>query len=319
MFYIVEFIDTQEVEVVPALWVVDDICQWPAFYKLDKLVKAITNEEQPGHKWDAYRVRVLYTAATYKIACLKLPQAETHTDLQTAEEDEDDSPKKKQKRLPNTHFECESDNEDTVKQLRTLPPTPKIKRPNSDVPSALKRPGRRPEPQKHLTGLEPKWSETSLEPRLSLTCSELQQDESQRQSEATNLSGLAPVLQRIITNQEMIMDQLKIIRMTMQNTGEPAHGQDPLERDMLPLKDTASLLALEKRLREEADLKNKMIAALSVIGGVDIKDSVWRVMKHCFTNSLAKQLNWRGINGKTAFHRLQLKDVIVTTTHKGRR
>lgn len=53
------------------------------------------------------------------------------------------------------------------------------------------------------------------------------------------------------------------------------------------------------------------MTALNVIGGVDIKDSVWRVMKHCFTNSLAKQLNWRGINGKTAFHRLQLKDVIT--------
>lgn len=42
------------------------------------------------------------------------------------------------------------------------------------------------------------------------------------------------------------------------------------------------------------------ITALSVIGGIDTKDTVWRVMKHCFTNSLAKQLNWRGINGQTA-------------------
>ncbi|KAJ8332561.1 hypothetical protein SKAU_G00423500 [Synaphobranchus kaupii] len=53
------------------------------------------------------------------------------------------------------------------------------------------------------------------------------------------------------------------------------------------------------------------IQLMTVIGGVDIKDSVWRVMKHCFSNSLAKQLNWRGINGKTAFHRLRLKDVIT--------
>lgn len=52
-------------------------------------------------------------------------------------------------------------------------------------------------------------------------------------------------------------------------------------------------------------------AALSVIGGVDIKDTVWRIMKNLFTNSLAKQLNWRGVNGKTAFHSLQLKDVIT--------
>ncbi|KAL7385096.1 hypothetical protein ABVT39_015405 [Epinephelus coioides] len=53
------------------------------------------------------------------------------------------------------------------------------------------------------------------------------------------------------------------------------------------------------------------ITALSVIGGIDVKDTLWRIMKHCFTNSLAKQLNWHGINGKIAFHSLQLKDVIT--------
>ncbi|KAK5918302.1 hypothetical protein CgunFtcFv8_027858 [Champsocephalus gunnari] len=100
MFHIVEFLETQEVEVVPALWVADDTCQWPAHYKHDDLIKAIRNEEQPEHIWDAFSVQILYRAANYKTARLKLPQAETHTDLQTAEEEEEDVlPKKKRKRL----------------------------------------------------------------------------------------------------------------------------------------------------------------------------------------------------------------------------
>ncbi|KAI4830994.1 hypothetical protein KUCAC02_002595, partial [Chaenocephalus aceratus] len=90
MFHIVEFLETQEVEVVPALWVADDTYQWPAHYKHDDLIKAIRNEEQPEHIWDAFSVRILYTAANYKTARLKLPQPETHTDLQTAEEEEED-------------------------------------------------------------------------------------------------------------------------------------------------------------------------------------------------------------------------------------
>ncbi|XP_016332374.1 uncharacterized protein LOC107680838 [Sinocyclocheilus anshuiensis] len=240
--------------------------------------------------------------------------------------------------LPNIRFESDSDDEDMVKQTRTLPPAPKIKGPNFDIQSAIKRRVQKPEPHKQMTNPEPRrsvtspeprWSVTSPEPRRSVTSPEprrseispepsrsmassepQRRDESQRQT-GTTLSDLAPLLYRLLSNQEMMMDHLKIILMTMQKTGEPARGQDPFERDILPLKDPTSLLALEKRLREEADLKNKMITALSVIGGVDIKDSVWRVMKHCFTNSLAKQLNWRGINGKTAFHRLQLKDVIT--------
>ncbi|XP_050956824.1 uncharacterized protein LOC127157632 [Labeo rohita] len=189
MFHIVEFLKTQEVEVVPALWVADEVCQWPAQYKADELVKAIRSQEKPGHSWDAFHVRILYTAA---------------------------------------------------------------------------------------------------------------------------------LLHKLLTNQEIILEQLKVIQMNLQKTGQPAQGQDPLKGEVLPLKDATALLALEKRLREEEDLKNKMITTLSVIGGVDIKDSVWRIMKHCFANPLAKQLNWRGINGKTAFHGLHMKDVITGTVRNNR-
>ncbi|KAF4109510.1 hypothetical protein G5714_010583 [Onychostoma macrolepis] len=333
MFYIVEFLETQEVEVVPALWVEKEICQWPAQYRRDELVKAIRSEEQPGHTWDAYCVRILYKAATYKAARLKLPQAETQTDLQTAEEEDvDDIPKKKRKRLPNIHFE--SDDEDLVKQKGLLPPAPKITGPNFAIESAIKRRVQKLETPKHMTSPEPRHSVTSPEPGVlkkpqpsrSMGNSEAQQ------SGTVTLSGLAPLLHRILTNQEMMMDQLKVILMNMQKMGEPAHGQDPIDRDLLPLKDLTSLLALEKRLREEADLKKNghcnfmlsveygtaSITALSFIGGVDVKDSVWRVMGHCITNSLGKQLNWRGINGKTAFHKLQLKDVITGTVRNNR-
>ncbi|KAA8577949.1 hypothetical protein FQN60_005331 [Etheostoma spectabile] len=56
-------------------------------------------------------------------------------------------------------------------------------------------------------------------------------------------------------------------------------------------------------LGEKRSVHKVTITALSVTGGIDVKDSVWRVMKRCFTNPLAKQLNWGGINGKTAFHK----------------
>lgn len=65
MFHIVEFLDKHEVEVVPALWVADEICRWPPNYKPDELVKAIRDKEQPRQTWDAYSVRILYTAGMY--------------------------------------------------------------------------------------------------------------------------------------------------------------------------------------------------------------------------------------------------------------
>ncbi|KAA0717506.1 hypothetical protein E1301_Tti023690 [Triplophysa tibetana] len=216
----------------------------------------------------------------YKTALLKLPEAEAHTDLQTAEEDEDENPKKKRKRLPNIRFESDSEEEVTVKQKRTLPPAPKIKMQNFDKQSAIRRHLQRLEPQKQMTSLDLRRSLTSPEPRelvkspehgrstspepsWSVTSPQPHQlDESQRHSGTSTSNGLASLLHKLLTNQEMIMEQLKIIQMNLNKTGQPVQGQDPLKGDVLPLKDVAALLALEKRLREEEDLKNKMVTEM---------------------------------------------------------
>ncbi|KAJ8368717.1 hypothetical protein SKAU_G00087450 [Synaphobranchus kaupii] len=80
-------------------------------------------------------------------ARLKLPQAETNTDLQTAEEeDENNIPKKKRKKKPSIRFESDSDDEFTVKQTSKLPPAPKIKGPGFAIQSAIKKQMTNPEP-----------------------------------------------------------------------------------------------------------------------------------------------------------------------------
>lgn len=147
------------------------------------------------------------------------------------------------------------------------------------------------------------------------------------------------LLHKILTNQEMMMDQLKMILrniQTTQGTDGTSRQDDDLNGDLLPIKDLPSLLDLERNLRDDADLKKKMvitvtapvssvfvymytsvicctlqIAVLGHMGGVDTKDTVWRIMKYTLSNSLAKMLNWRGINGKTAFQNLMLKYVIT--------
>ncbi|XP_024126056.1 uncharacterized protein LOC112145186, partial [Oryzias melastigma] len=107
----------------------------------------------------------------------------------------------------------------------------------------------------------------------------------------SSANEFVPLLHQILTKLDMLTDQVKVIQLSLQNKAEETvAGKQNLEKDLLPLKDVVSLLTLERRLREETDLKNKMITALSVIGGVDIKDSVWRIMKRCLTNALAKQL-----------------------------
>ena len=73
------------------------------------------------------------------------------------------------------------------------------------------------------------------------------------------------ILHKILANQEIIMDQLKAVQLTMQNIqGKPSSGQDPLEKDLLQVNNVNSLLAVKDRLRQEADLKNKMVSAVDL-------------------------------------------------------
>uniref|UniRef100_A0A3B3RP40 DUF4806 domain-containing protein n=1 Tax=Paramormyrops kingsleyae TaxID=1676925 RepID=A0A3B3RP40_9TELE len=213
---------------------------------------------------------------------------------------------------------------------RTLKPTPQ----RSSSPN---------DPHLHPASLEPYWHLSSSEPCRTMSspgthrlmsssnpclCSSITDTHQQHQntqqctsSLETRLSGapltqstFASLLHKILTNQEMMMDQLKMILrniQTTQGTDGPSRQDDDLNGDLLPIKDLPSLLDLERNLRDDADLKKKMIAVLGHIGGVDTKDTVWRIMKYTLSNSLAKMLNWRGINGKTAFHNLILKYVIT--------
>uniref|UniRef100_A0A8C4T8C4 DUF4806 domain-containing protein n=1 Tax=Erpetoichthys calabaricus TaxID=27687 RepID=A0A8C4T8C4_ERPCA len=99
------------------------------------------------------------------------------------------------------------------------------------------------------------------------------------------------ILRNILVKQEMMMmEQVKVILKTVQDLHEKCcsdSGSDPvLEKDILPHQDLTSI------------------------------DTVWRIMRQTFTNSLAKQLNWRGINGKTCFHSLHIKDIVIDAVRR---
>lgn len=50
---------------------------------------------------------------------------------------------------------------------------------------------------------------------------------------------------------------------------------------------------------------------LGLSGGVNLKDTVWRVMKQLVRNDLACKINWTGLNSKTAFKSLEMKNVVT--------
>ncbi|XP_016107651.1 uncharacterized protein [Sinocyclocheilus grahami] len=81
MYHIVSFVDTEEVEVVPVIWVKSGVCLWPP-YKGERVQRAAKCLEQPQESWSAYKVKIMYATNNYSEACRKLPLAEQQTDLQ---------------------------------------------------------------------------------------------------------------------------------------------------------------------------------------------------------------------------------------------
>ena len=54
------------------------------------------------------------------------------------------------------------------------------------------------------------------------------------------------------------------------------------------------------------------VTYFGLAGGLTIKETVWRIMAKLMTNELAKQINWRGANGKYGFEPLAIKDVVLS-------
>ncbi|KAI2644480.1 Arginine-glutamic acid dipeptide repeats protein [Labeo rohita] len=59
-----------------------------------------------------------------------------------------------------------------------------------------------------------------------------------------------------------------------------------------------------------------LVTYFGLAGGLTVKESVWRIMSKLLTNPLAKQINWRGVNGKFGFEQLAIKDVVLKNCGK---
>lgn len=60
MFHIVVFDNTNEVEVVPSVWIENGECMWPP-NKID-VAKAVKSQECPGDGWMPHKARIIFTS-----------------------------------------------------------------------------------------------------------------------------------------------------------------------------------------------------------------------------------------------------------------
>ncbi|XP_051557110.1 uncharacterized protein LOC127442869 isoform X1 [Myxocyprinus asiaticus] len=327
MYHIVRFLDSEEVEVVPAIWVKDDVCFWPP-YKYNRIQRAIKSVEQPQETWTPYTIIVMYSANNYYEAQKKIPLLEQQSDV------------------------LSEVGNDSLK-----PPKWKIKR-NADLITSA---DATPSQATSTACLSPEWwskiSVSSLRQNVHLSEQPQQQTAKQlwqeqncagpSQDQLNQVSWQQPVcdqedpessmhqrhgnilccnpmlgsiLHDLLKNQEIMKEQqrnlIKMVQDLQRNNTREIITANDLDQRRLPVEDLASLMALEDDIRSCPDTRSKMVLTLGFLGGVDVKDTVWRVMKQTMKNDLAKMVNWRGVNGKTSFQSLELKNVVIEAVRR---
>ncbi|XP_060796628.1 uncharacterized protein LOC132898984 [Neoarius graeffei] len=106
--------------------------------------------------------------------------------------------------------------------------------------------------------------------------------------------------------------QLLILMQLQQLSNTRVSGAAPDPREFrLPLKTPEDLKHLEQILQTEEEKKKNLTVLLGTVGGMSLKDTIWRILKRTIDTSLAKHTNWSGSNQKVAFKGLLLKNVIV--------
>ncbi|XP_072231057.1 uncharacterized protein [Leuresthes tenuis] len=79
---------------------------------------------------------------------------------------------------------------------------------------------------------------------------------------------------------------------------------------MFPVADEEGLAALEKKLSQSPDLKNKLISFFGDADGFPIDQTVHMILQRMLSSALSKRMDWRGRNNKTSFASSCLKEIV---------
>ncbi|XP_063077564.1 uncharacterized protein LOC134467655 [Engraulis encrasicolus] len=127
----------------------------------------------------------------------------------------------------------------------------------------------------------------------------------------TVCSSCFPYMKEMVTKMEMVLQQISILQAQHAASAAPP----PAAVEGLPLTSKDDLMLLEARLMDPQE-EERVISYLGLVGGLTVKDCVWRILQRAMTNDLAQSLNWRGANGKLPLSKFRLRRVITSAVRK---
>ncbi|XP_034784464.2 uncharacterized protein LOC131701758 [Acipenser ruthenus] len=317
MYAVVLFKETEEVEVVPSVWLNVDklLCLWPSYKSTVRVRKAVELQETPTETWDKHEVRVLHETVTYEKARKKLRRATETSDLNTTDDEQT------RKRKPSTKLSFLEDEEDfsiskNVRSSQRMPllPTPPL------FPTTVA------SPSSSSSSSSSKNTSNSEDGNISSDDRNYNSNTSSNDTGTGNRdkSSYVPLSDRdrmIFTILEEIKGQGRQNTLMLQALlkrqphVEQEHGSLRLDEFRFPLDTKEDIDRVERMLMDQATEK-ALITHICSLGGTTADDIIRRMMSHVLTNNLARGYNWLGRGNKSPFSVLALARVIKAAAKK---
>ncbi|KAK5936207.1 hypothetical protein CgunFtcFv8_027668, partial [Champsocephalus gunnari] len=127
---------------------------------------------------------------------------------------------------------------------------------------------------------------------------------------AAELHGLL-LLEHIKQQVNQLAGTLNIL-MAKVGSGLHAPTYEMPEEFQFPLDSYGELERFEEWLLNPLNerMKTNLATSLSSVGGVDTKRVVWNILARMITCTVARRINWKGVNGKRAFNKMAMKIVL---------
>ncbi|XP_071392579.1 uncharacterized protein [Centroberyx affinis] len=125
--------------------------------------------------------------------------------------------------------------------------------------------------------------------------------------------GATPVQLEILTQLRVLQQQQSQILLLLQKLTNTDGGPDPAPagpEDSFPIADEDGLAALELKLSEDPDLKNRLMSFFGSAEGVPIDQTVQRILERMLSNPFARRMSWKGENNKVSFASSSLKEIV---------
>ncbi|KAL1469884.1 hypothetical protein MTO96_040801 [Rhipicephalus appendiculatus] len=344
-YAIVEFTESLAVEIVPTIWISDDVCAWPHNVKMDRVPAMVKKQFPPLPSWKRYGVAVIGLFSTYENARKKISKSEYTSSLSS---DPDHPPEKRRRRPP-----AKWTDDDDLPQIM-----PSAERASAAVPAI-------PDdfPQGLLSGQGPSATMSEQTDRFACEASTsssaasnqsvilCQASTSSRQtcegtsnrsvllSQADNATSqsqksfsavsidsisdneLEPSVREPVQKafEQHVIRLLNTVRFMLHQHGDLLNKlcetvpSTTMSRHKVlisePFSEMKQLLDFDEGLNNKK--KEILVHEFSRLGGTDARWATKRIMAYCMDDSVASQLSWVGRKGKRSFCEMKIAKAVA--------